>query len=117
MADQFILLDQEILGLQEAIVQEMRKLAPVRTGVLKRSIKPQPIIDTPQGLQAPIKYVQYGRYPDFGTKYQAAQKFTERSQDKVVDASSNAIGEAAGKDVLNMLDLPTTIDITLQVKV
>ncbi len=117
MADQFILLDQEILGLQEAITQEMRKLAPVRTGRLKRSIKPQPIIDTPQGLQAPIKYVQYGRYPDFGTKYQAAQKFTERSQEKVVNASSNAIGEAAGKDVLNMLDLPTNIDLTLQVKV
>ena len=117
MADQFVYLDQEILGLQEAITQEMRKLAPVRTGRLKRSIKPQAIIDTPQGLQAPIKYVQYGRYPDFGTKYQAAQKFTERSQEKVVNAQGAAIGEAAGKDVLNMLDLPTTIDITLQVKV
>ena len=115
MADQFILLDQEILGLQEAITQEMRKLAPVRTGRLKRSIKPQPIIDTPQGLQAPIKYVQYGRYPDFGTKYQAAQRFTERAQEKVVDASMGEVAEAAGKDVLNMLDLPTNININLDV--
>ena len=115
MADQFILLDQEILGLQEAITQEMRKLAPVRTGRLKRSIKPQAIIDTPQGLQAPIKYVQYGRYPDFGTKYQAAQRFTERAQEKVVDASMGGVAEAAGKDVLNILDLPTNININLDV--
>jgi len=115
MADQFVNLDNELLGLQTAIAQEMRKLAPVRTGNLKRSIKPQAIIDTPQGLQAPIKYIGYGRFPDFGTKYQAAQKFTERSQEKVLDAQSAAIGEAAGKDVLNMLDIPTNIDLTLQV--
>jgi HK97 gp10 family phage protein len=115
MANEFILLDQQLIGLQEAIVQEMRKLAPVETGRLKRSIKPQPIIDTPQGLQAPIKYVQYGRYPDFGTKYQKAQRFTERSQEKVVAQQQNAIGEAAGKDVLNALDLPKEIDLTLQV--
>ena len=115
MADQFILLDQEILGLQEAISQEMRKLAPSRTGRLKRSIKPQPIIDTPQGLQAPIKYVQYGRYPDFGTIYQAAQRFTERAQEKVVSTQMAAVAEAAGKDVVNMLDLPTNVDINLNV--
>ena len=115
MADQFILLDQEILGLQEAISQEMRKLAPVRTGNLKRSIKPQPIIDTPQGLQAPIKYISYGIFPDFGTKYQAAQRFTERAQEKVVGMSMGEVAEAAGKDVLNMLDLPTNININLDV--
>ena len=115
MADQFILLDQQILGLQEAISQEMRKLAPSRTGKLKRSIKPQPIIDTPQGLQAPIKYIGYGQFPDFGTKYQAAQRFTERAQEKVVSTQMAAVAEAAGKDVLDMLDLPTNIDITLDV--
>ena len=115
MADQFVLLDQELIGLQEAIVQEMRKLAPSRTGRLRRSIKPQNIIDTPQGLQAPIKYVQYGRYPDFGTKYQRAQRFTERAQETELNKQRNAIGEAAGKDILNALDLPNEIDITLQV--
>lgn len=115
MADSFVYLDQEILGLQEAISQEMRKLAPVRTGRLKRSIAPQAIIDTPQGLQAPIKYIGYGQFPDFGTKYQAAQRFTERAQEKVVNAQMAAVAEAAGKDVLNMLDLPTNIDITLDV--
>ena len=115
MADEFVYLDQELIGLQEAIVQQMRKLAPVETGRLKRSIKPQAIIDTPQGLQAPIKYVQYGRYPDFGTKYQRAQMFTERAQQTELDKQRNVIGEAAGEDVLNMLDLPTEINLTLDV--
>ena len=115
MADEFVYLDQELIGLQEAIVQQMRKIAPVETGRLKRSIKPQPIINTPQGLQAPIKYVQYGRYPDFGTKYQRAQMFTERAQQTELDKQRNAIGEAAGKDVLNMLDLPSEINLTLDV--
>lgn len=115
MADEFVYLDQELIGMQEAISQEMRKLAPVRTGNLKRSIKPQAIIDTPQGLQAPIKYISYGKYPDFGTKYQRAQKFTERAQEKVVNAQMAAVAEAAGKDVLNMLDLPTEINLTLDV--
>ena len=113
--DEFRLLDQELIGLQTAIAQEMRKLAPRDTGRLARSIKPQPIIDTPQGLQAPIKYVQYGRYPDFGTKFQKAQRFTERSQEKVVAQQQNAIAEAAGRDVLNALDLPTEINLTLDV--
>lgn len=115
MADSFVLLDQELLGLQEAISQEMRKLAPRRTGRLARSIKPQPIINTPQGIQAPIKYVSYGRFPDFGTKYQAAQRFTERSQEKILAQQQNAIGEAAGKDVLNALDIPSEINLTLDV--
>lgn len=113
--DEFRLLDQELIGLQTAIAQEMRKLAPRDTGRLARSIKPQPIIDTPQGLQAPIKYVQYGRYPDFGTKFQKAQRFTERSQEKVVAQQQNAIAEAAGKDVLNALDIPSEINLTLDV--
>ena len=115
MADEFVYLDQELIGLQEAIVQKMRQIAPVRTGDLKRSIKPQPIIDTPQGLQAPIKYISYGKYPDFGTKYQSAQMFTEKSQEEELAKQQSAIGEAAGKDVLNMLDLPNEINVTLDV--
>ena len=115
MADSFVLLDQELIGLQEAIAQEMRKIAPRRTGRLARSIKPQPIINTPQGLQAPIKYVNYGQFPDFGTKYQPAQRFTERSQERVLAKQQNAIAEAAGKDVLNALDIPSEINLTLDV--
>ncbi len=115
MADEFTLLDNELVGLQEAIVQRMRQIAPSRTGNLRRSIKPQPIIDTPQGLQAPIRYISYGQFPDFGTKYQKAQRFTERAQEEELAKQQNAIGEAAGKDVLNALDLPNEIDITLDV--
>ena len=115
MADQFVNLDSELVGLQEAIAQRMRQLAPSRTGNLRRSIKPQRLIDTPQGIQAPIKYISYGQFPDFGTKYQKAQQFTERAQEEELAKQQNAIGMAAGKDVLNMLDLPTEIDLTLQV--
>ena len=116
MADSFVYLDQDLIGLQEAISQTMRKKAPKgKTGDLKRSIKPQPIIDTPQGLQAPIKYISYGKYPDFGTKYQSAQMFTEKSQEEELAKQQSAIGEAAGKDVLNMLDLPNEINVTLDV--
>ena len=113
MADQFKLLDNELVGLQTAIVQQMRKLAPSRTGKLRRSIAPQAIVDTPQGIQAPIKYISYGIFPDFGTKFQKAQEFTQRAQEIEVQKQREAIGEAAGRDVLNMLDLPTEIDINL----
>ena len=115
MADEFKLLDNELVGLQEAIVQKMRQIAPVRTGDLRRSIKPQPIIDTPQGLQAPIKYISYGQFPDFGTKYQRAQMFTERAQEEELAKQRNAIAEAAGRNVLNTLDLPNEINVTLDV--
>ena len=80
MADQFVNLDSELVGLQVAIAQAMRQKAPSRTGNLKRSIKPQKLINTPQGIQAPITYINYGQFPDFGTKYQKAQEFTEKSK-------------------------------------
>jgi len=115
MADDFVLLDNELVGLQLAIVQRMRQLAPSRTGRLRGSIKPQAIIDTPQGLKAPIKYVSYGIFPDFGTKYQRAQEFTQTAQKEELEKQRNAIGEAAGKDVLNMLDLPSEINLTLDI--
>ena len=113
MADQFVNLDSELVGLQTAIVQAMRQKAPSRTGNLRRSIKPQKLINTPQGIQAPITYINYGQFPDFGTKYQKAQEFTEKSQEQELQKQRDAIGRAAGEDVLNMLDLPTELDINL----
>lgn len=116
MADQFVNLDSELVGLQVAIAQAMRIKAPRgKTGNLISSIKPQPIIDTPQGLQAPIKYINYGRFPDFGTVKQDAQEFTKKSQEQELAKQQNAIAEAAGRDVLNALDLPTEINLTLDV--
>lgn len=110
------LLDQEVIGLQEAIAATMRKngYAPVETGRLRRSIKTLPIIDTPEGLKAPIQYVGYGVYPDLGTKYQPAQRFTERAEELELRKQAEAIGEAAGYDVLNALDLPNEINLTLK---
>lgn len=113
MANEFKLLDQEVVKLQEDISKKMEQIAPKRTGNLERSIKPQAVIDTPQGVQAPITYISYGKYPDFGTKYQRAQRFTERAQEEELARQQNAIAEAAGKDVLNALDLPNEINLTL----
>ena len=113
MADSFVLLDQELVGLQRAIVDQMRKIAPVRTGALKRSIKPERLINTPEGIKAPIKYINYGIFPDFGTRYQRAQMFTERAQQTELNKQREAIGMAAGKDVLNDLDLPTQLNVNL----
>ena len=76
----FTLLDISIEQYQEAVAARMQKIAPVRTGKLRTSIKPMPVVQTPQGVKAPIEYVRYGIYPDLGTKYQSAQKFTERAQ-------------------------------------
>lgn len=111
------LLDQEVIGLQEAIAQTMRKsgFVPVDTGRLRKSIKTLPIIDTPQGIKAPIQYVDYGIFPDLGTKYQPAQRFTERAEELELRKQAEAIGEAAGYDVLNTLDLPKEININLDV--
>ena len=118
MADlEYTLLDQEIIGLQRAIAETMRKrgYAPVDTGRLRRSIKTERVVDTPQGIVAPISYVAYGVYPDLGTKFQPAQRFVERAQKTEVNKQQQAIAEAAGKDVANYLDtlLPDNIDVTL----
>ena len=118
MADiKYTLLDKQVLGLQEAIAQTMRKsgYAPVRTGRLRKSIKTLPIVDTPKGIQAPISYINYGVYPDLGTKYQSAQRFTQRAQETELKKQQQAIAEAAGQDVANYIDdiLPDNIDVTL----
>ena len=117
MANTFTLLDQEVLGLQDAIAATMRKsgYAPVNTGRLRKSIKTRPVVQTKAGIQAPIQYVAYGVFPDLGTKYQPAQRFTERAADLELAKQADALGEAAGYDVLNTLDLPSNVNINLDV--
>ena len=114
---EYRLLDQEVIGLQEAIAQTMRKsgFAPVDTGRLRRSIKTLPVVETKDGIQAPISYINYGIFPDLGTKYQRAQLFTERAQATELNKQQQAIAEAAGRDVANYLDtiLPDNVTITL----
>lgn len=113
----FRLLDQEIIGLQESIAQTMRKrgYAPVDTGRLRRSIKTLPVVQTKNGIQAPIQYVGYGRYPDLGTKFQPAQRFTERAEKLELRKQQDAIAEAAAQDVANSLEqiLPNNVTITI----
>jgi len=113
----FKLLDNAVEQLQENIANRMAKIAPVRTGKLRNSIKPLPVVQTPNGIKAPITYVPYGVFPDLGTKYQKAQRFTQRAEEEEFRIYQQELAEAAGRDVANYLDdvLPNNINITLQV--
>lgn len=97
------------------LAREMVRLAPVDTGRLRRSIKPQPLIDTVVGVEAPISILSYYIFPDLGTKYQRAQRFVERAQNEVITDELQAIADAAAQDVAIELDktLPDTISITI----
>lgn len=97
------------------LARELQRLAPVDTGRLKRSIKPQPIVDTVIGVEAPISIVSYYVFPDLGTKFQRAQRFVERAQNEVIGDELQAIANAAAEDVAIELDktLPDTISLTI----
>ena len=113
---EFTRLEQATIGQREAIIQEMRKpsYTPVRTGRLRRSIKPEPIIDTPDGLVAPISYVNYGIYPDFGTKFQRPQEFSIRAIEAVNNTELNDLAEAAMLDINDAIleSLPPSATVT-----
>ena len=49
-------LEQEINDVNRALAAEIRKLSPVDTGRLKRSIETERTIETQQGIIAPISY-------------------------------------------------------------
>ena len=110
-------LDFEIAGLAEVIAQQMRKkgYAPVDTGRLKRSIRTEGLVDTPQGIKAPITYIGYGIFPDLGTKYQPAQRFTERAIEDVVPKNMQEVADAAARDISEEIGkvLPNDIQLTL----
>jgi hypothetical protein len=114
---EYTLLDAQATGLAIAIAQTMRKsdYAPVDTGRLRKSIKTLPVVETKNGIQAPIGYVGYGVYPDLGTKYQRAQLFTQRAQEFELNKQSQALATAAGQDIANFIDdsIPNTITINL----
>jgi len=103
----------EVAVLQDLIVDEQKKLAPVDTGRLKKSIRPLSVVQTKDGIEAPITYIGYGIFPDFGTKYQRAQRFTERAQEKALNRLDDELAYAAGLDVLDELDLPSQITINI----
>jgi len=113
---EFTRLDQATIGQRQAIIEQMRKpgFTPVRTGRLKKSIKPEPLVDTPNGIQAPISYVSYGVYPDFGTKFQSAQEFSIRAIKAVNKSELDELAEAAMLDINDaILDtLPPSTQVT-----
>jgi hypothetical protein len=53
---EFTRLDQATMGQRQAIIEQMRKpgFVPTRTGRLKKSIKPEPIVYTKDGIVAHI---------------------------------------------------------------
>ena len=108
-------LEQEINDVNKALAAEIRKLSPVDTGRLKRSIETERTIETQQGIIAPISLLSYYVFPDLGTKFQPAQRFIERAQNNVIDRDIQAIADAAAQDIIDELDmiLPDTVTLTL----
>jgi hypothetical protein len=109
-------LEDEINDVNRKLAAEIKKLSPVATGRLKRSINTKRTIETPQGIVAPISLLGYYIFPDAGTKFQRAQRFVERAQSNVIDKEIQDIANAAAEDVANELDrfLPDEIDLTIQ---
>ena len=108
-------LEKEINDTNKELAAEIRKLSPVDTGRLKRSINTQNTIETPQGIIAPISLLSYYIFPDAGTKFQSAQRFVERAQNNIIDKDMQAIADAAADDIVDELDiiLPSTVTLTL----
>ena len=52
-------LEQEINDVNRELAAEIRKLSPVDTGRLKRSIETERTIETQQGIIAPISLLSY----------------------------------------------------------
>ena len=109
-------LENEIDKVNEQLADEIRKLAPKDTGRLARSIKAKNPIETPKGITAPIELVNYYVFPNFGTKFQRAQKFVERGQEIILNKEIGDIAEAAAEDVVVSLEtvLPSQVDLTIQ---
>ena len=91
-------LDRAMLGMSEAVAARMRVNVPVDTGRLRRSIKVNPLIETPEGITAPISFLEYGIYTDRGTKFIPAQHWVDRSIDEVIDQQLEAVSQASAQD-------------------
>ena len=116
MALEYIHLERELLGLSRAVTERMRNNVPVDTGRLKRSIKAEPLIETPKGLSEPISFLEYGIFTDRGTKFIPAQNWVGRSIDEVLDRQMEKVADAAAHDIADNIGrmLPNQIDLTIQ---
>jgi len=110
-------LESEINKVNKELAAEIRKLSPVDTGRLKRSIEAESPIESPAGIVAPISLLSYYIFPDLGTKFQRAQKFVERAQTNVIGSEISNIALAAAEDIADELDtvLPKQTTITIDV--
>ena len=109
-------LKREMLGMSQAVATRMRANVPVDTGRLKRSIKVEPLIETPNGLSEPISFLEYGIFTDRGTKFIPAQNWVGRSIDEVIDQQMRDVSDAAAHDIADTIGdmLPTDIDLTIK---
>ena len=113
---EYIHLERELLGMSEAIASRMRTNVPVDTGRLKRSIKVNPLIETPNGLTEPISFLQYGIFTDRGTKFIPAQYWVNRSIDEVINEQMQQVADGAAHDVADYIreTLPKNTNVTIQ---
>jgi len=109
-------LERSMLGMSKAVASRMRSNVPVDTGRLKRSIKVEPLIETPTGLSEPISFLEYGMFTDQGTEFIPAQRWVDRSIDEVIDAQMKKIADGAAHDIADYIGtvLPKDIDITIK---
>ena len=105
-----------MLGMSQAVSERMRSNVPVDTGRLKRSIKVEPIVETPTGLSEPISFLEYGIFTDRGTKFIPAQNWVGRSIDEVIDREMRGVADAAANDVADYIGdiLPKDLDVTIK---
>mgnify|MGYP000911206118 CR=1 FL=1 len=110
-------LEREIDRTNKALAKRIRELAPVDTGALRRSIKPGRVVETPQGIEAPISLLGYYIFPDLGTKFQRSQQFIERAQNQIIGEDIQDIANAAAEDVAAELEktLPDTLQLTIPI--
>lgn len=113
---QNIHLERAMLGMSQAVAERMRSNVPVDTGRLKRSIRVQPLVETPNGLSEPISFLEYGIFTDQGTKFIPAQHWVDRSIDEVIDRQMREIADAAAHDIADTIGkiLPKDIDLTIK---
>ena len=116
MALEYIHLKREMLGLSRAVAERMTNNVPVDTGRLRRSIKVEPLVETPRGLSEPITFLEYGIFTDRGTKFIPAQNWVGRSIDEVIDAQMAQVADAAAHDIADNIGRKLSKDIDLTIK-
>ena len=83
--------------------QQLRENRSVRTGNLLKSITPQ-VTPVQDGVKAGITMLEYGKFVNYGTRFQRPKPFIENSIKAVMEAiGMEDIEEAYAIDLENMI--------------